>query len=305
MKPIILRLYPLLLSVWYASILKTSVVAVEERNDRRFLEYKQQQQQRRRRQRRRTNHNRQHQSQRFQQQANIPLSESELEEILGHPIGPNVQVQYVENAWGASDSSTPMPSLLHTSYAPTGKSGKGSKGSKSDHGNEGDIPGKSGKGYYSMPPIIGKSGKSSSPVILIPSPTVAPSSSIGSQPTYSPVSQSRSEMPSSIANIDDSSSIPSNLPSGSDAPSSLESTAFPSIARSELPSGSPSTMPSDAPSASPLGLSEAPSNILQTNEPTTRPNYERVTPMPTTGEFVFELYDVVLLLTLVGLHYLP
>ena len=137
MKTTFLRLYPLFLSVWYIPVLKCSAVADGKRDDRRFPTYK--------RQRRRVNRNRRNQSQILNQLINMPLSE--VEEILGHPIAPNAQTQYAENAWGSSDSSTSYPSLFYT-YAPTGKSGKGSKGSKSDQSNRGENSGKSNSQSY-------------------------------------------------------------------------------------------------------------------------------------------------------------
>ena len=288
MKTTFLRLYPLFLSVWYIPVLKCSAVADGKRDDRRFPTYK--------RQRRRVNRNRRNQSQILNQLINMPLSE--VEEILGHPIAPNAQTQYAENAWGSSDSSTSYPSLFYT-YAPTGKSGKGSKGSKSDQSNRGENSGKSVKGY-SMPTLIGKGGKSSSPMILMPSPTPAPSSSGGLNPTYSPKIQLPSEIPSYIANIVDSSSAPSNLPSiaqevtylPSEPPSSLKVTEVPSIAPSEMPSKFPSRVPSDAPSARPSEvLSEAPSKVLRTNGPT-------VISESSTGEFLLYISNVLLLWTL-------
>jgi hypothetical protein len=194
----------------------------------------------------------------------------QIEEILGHPIGPNVHIEIiqgepdsynvgsssaipvsswsggaeaVEDSWGSSS----LPDVInYPTYTPTtwgdswGKSGKGTKStsrsSKASTSDGKSNKGKSSKGWDddwhgSMPPVV-----------VIYSPTRTPSVSINAAaiPSQYP-SEHPSLVPSRIANI--VATPPSSQPS-------IDPSSDPSLQPSEMPSShsSKTSFPSSVPS---------------------------------------------------------
>lgn len=192
----------------------------------------------------------------------------QIEEILGHPIGPNVQIELVDSSqaplveaagsWGSGSSSTaPEISTIQT-YAPAawgdswdayGKSGKGSKSSKPSYGKS--YKGKGSKSWDddchgSMPPVV-----------VIPSPTRSPSAS-----TLPTESTDRRPVISTALPSETPSDHPSVMPSG-----------IANIVESVPPSASPSMYPSTVPSMHPSTVTSIPSDL-----PSNYQSYESLQP---------------------------
>lgn len=198
----------------------------------------------------------------------------QIEEILGHPVGPNVHIEIIQgepdsyegssaiplSSWG--DGAETMPDIInYPTYKPTtwdnswGKSGKGTKSTS----RSSKSTGKSNKGKSSKSWDDDWHG-SGPPVIVVFSPTRAPTSlTAATMPSQYP-SGHPSIVPSGIANIVDTS--PSSQPS----PAKLS--FLPSIDRSVSPSSQPSQMPSSHSSNATSFPSSMPSTVVTSTQPT-------------------------------------
>ena len=199
-----------------------------------------------------------------QQQQLTPEQIAYIEEILGHPLNPNVPIQWGQPANAIEPTYSPTSEQINAggsswqtdghwrSNSKSGKS-KSTKGKSSKTGNHWS-DGWSG----AFPPIE---------IIILPAPTVSPTGAMEPMVSSAPV-----------ANDGTTTSPPSrgpavNIVPGSNMPSPTRVIEMPSSMASEGPSTAPSSTPSITPSQVPsTSPSVAPSALVSTIMPSGFPS---------------------------------